>query len=130
MSKLNVEDTIEQPSLEQKIQLLSGIDFWHTCAVPKLNIPSRRFSDGPNGVKGTKFFNGFKGAIFPNGTGLATTFDSNLLLEAGKLMAKEARHKGVHVILGPKMNIQRGPKGGRGFESFSEDPYVSGIVAS
>jgi beta-glucosidase len=51
------------------------------------------------------------------------------MLRAGRLLAAEARAKGVHVVLGPTMNIQRGPLGGRGFESFSEDPVLAGQLA-
>ncbi len=130
MSDFDVEKVLEQLTLTEKIGLTAGIDFWHTYPVERLNIPSLRFSDGPNGVRGTKFFNGVKGAVFPNGTGLAATFDKDLLREAGNMMAVEGKHKGAHVILGPTTNMQRGPNGGRGFESFSEDPYLAGIASA
>jgi hypothetical protein len=76
-----------------------GIDMWHTKAHPHHGIPSVRTSDGPNGVRGTKFFNGIKAACFPCGTGLGATFNLELLEEAGKLMGAEARAKGVHAIV-------------------------------
>ncbi|KAG7912374.1 hypothetical protein KL905_000534 [Ogataea polymorpha] len=69
-------------------------------------------------------------ACFSSETGLAATFDEYLLQDVGRLMTKEARHKNAHVILGPTCNIARGPLGGRGFESFSEDPYLSGIAGA
>jgi beta-glucosidase len=87
-------------------------------------------SDGPNGVRGTKFFNGVPAACFPCGTGLGATWDSELLEAAGRVMADEARAKGASVILGPTINMQRSPLGGRGFESFSEDPHLSGSLAA
>ncbi|KAG9252387.1 glycoside hydrolase superfamily [Emericellopsis atlantica] len=117
-------------SLKEKINLLSGIDFWHTKAIPRLNIPSIRLSDGPNGVRGTRFFNGVPAACFPCGTGLAATWNTDLLQRAGALMGAEARAKGVHVLLGPTVNTQRSPLGGRGFESFSEDPVLAGRCAA
>ncbi|RCK67058.1 putative beta-glucosidase I [Candida viswanathii] len=126
----DVDKVFNELSLEDKIALTAGKDFWHTNAVPSQSIPSLRFSDGPNGIRGTKFFNSVPLACFPCGTGLAATFDTQLLESAGELMATEAKHKGAHVILGPTMNIQRGPLGGRGFESFSEDPYLTGRAAS
>ncbi|KAH3672671.1 hypothetical protein WICMUC_004189 [Wickerhamomyces mucosus] len=130
MAAFEIEDVLQKLTIEEKVNLLAGIDFWHTYAVERLNIPSIRVSDGPNGIRGTKFFNAVPGAILPNGTGLASTFDKDLLLEAGKFLGVEAKHKSAHVDLGPTTNIQRGPNGGRGFESFSEDPYLSGIVSA
>jgi len=106
-----------------------GKDFWHTQSIPRLDIPSIRLSDGPNGLRGTKFFDSTASACLPCGTAIGATFDKDLALRAGRLLAEEARAKGVHVVLGPTINIQRGPLGGRGFESFAEDPVVSGILA-
>ncbi|KAH7075725.1 glycoside hydrolase superfamily [Paraphoma chrysanthemicola] len=126
----NVEDLLEQLTIKEKIDLLAGIDFWHTKSIPRLNIPSIRLSDGPNGVRGTRFFNGIPAACFPCGTGLAATWDVQLLRRAGNLMGVEARHKGASVLLGPTVNMQRSPLGGRGFESFSEDPVLAGLCAS
>lgn len=130
MPNFDIERTLNLLNIEEKIGLLGAVDFWHTFPVPRLNIPSIRVSDGPNGVRGTKLFDAVASAAFPNGTALASTFDKELLLEAGILMAKEAKFKNVSVILGPTANIQRGPLGGRGFESFSEDPYLSGIASA
>lgn len=108
----------------------AGIDFWHTKALPKHGIPSVRVSDGPNGVRGTKFFNGVPAACFPCGTALGSTFNQALLEEAGKKMGEEAIAKSAHVILGPTINMQRSPLGGRGFESIGEDPFLAGLGAA
>ncbi|KAG2734340.1 hypothetical protein G9P44_002346 [Scheffersomyces stipitis] len=128
--RFDIEEVLAELTLEERISLLAGLDFWHTVSVPRVGIPSLRFSDGPNGLRGTKFFDSVPSACFPCGTGLAATFDKELLFEAGQLMGEEAKHKGAHVILGPTMNMQRGPLGGRGFESFSEDPHLTGQAAS
>ena len=112
------------------INISSGVDWWHTKSIPRLGVPSIRVSDGPNGVRGTRFFNGITAACFPCGTGLAATWDTELLRRAGVVMGKESKAKGAHVILGPTINIQRSPLGGRGFESFSEDPVLSGLGAA
>lgn len=130
MSELDVEAVLEQLSIQEKVGLTAGIDFWHTYPVERLNIPSLRMSDGPNGVRGTRFFDGVPGAVLPNGTALASTFDKDLLLKAGTLTGVECHHKGAHINLGPTANTQRGPNGGRGFESFSEDPYLAGMAAA
>lgn len=87
-------------------------------------------SDGPNGVRGTKFFNGVPSACFPCGTALGSTFNQELLEEAGKKMGEEALAKSAHIILGPTINMQRSPLGGRGFESIGEDPFLAGLGAA
>lgn len=97
--------------------------------MPRLNIPSIRVSDGPNGVRGTRFFNGVPAACFPCSTALGSTWDKELLERLGELLGDEAHAKGAHVVLGPTINIQRSPLGGRGFESFSEDGLLSGVLA-
>ncbi|KAK5994877.1 putative beta-glucosidase I [Cladobotryum mycophilum] len=130
MANIDVERVIKKLTLAEKVDLLAGIDFWHTKALPKHGVPSIRFSDGPNGVRGTKFFNGVRAACFPCGTALGSTFNQPLLEEAGKMMGKEAIAKNAHVILGPTINMQRSPLGGRGFESIGEDPFLAGLGAA
>lgn len=87
-------------------------------------------SDGPNGVRGTRFFNGVPSACLPCATALGASFDTDLIFSLGKLLGLECKAKGAHVLLGPTINIQRSPLGGRGFESFSEDPVLSGSLAT
>lgn len=130
MTQLDVESLIQELTDQEKISLLAGIDFWHTVPIERLDIPSVRVSDGPNGIRGTKFFNSVPSNCFPCGTGLAATFNKDLLVEAGELMGVEAKLKGAHCILGPTCNILRNPLGGRAFESYSEDPLLSGHAAS
>lgn len=125
-----VEKVMQSASLAEKISLLSGVDFWHTKSLPQHGVPSVRLSDGPNGVRGTKFFNGVPAACLPCGTGLAATWDCELLKKAGELIGKECKAKGAHCWLGPTVCIQRSPLGGRGFESMSEDPYATGKLAA
>jgi len=89
-----------------------------------------RTSDGPNGVRGRNFFNGVPSSCFPSGTGLAASFDRAMMRRVGEALGDECRAKSAHVLLGPTINIQRSPLGGRGFESYSEDPLLSGLRAS
>lgn len=121
---------LSQLSLKEKISLTAAYDFWHTSPIERLNVPSIRCSDGPNGLRGTRFFNPVPSAVFPCGTSLAATFNKKLLRSAGELMAIEAKAKNIHIILGPTINLLRSPLYGRGFEAFGEDPYLSGLVAS
>ncbi|KAM7196526.1 putative beta-glucosidase I [Naviculisporaceae sp. PSN 640] len=130
MADLDVEAVLKKLTESEKVELLGGIDFWHTKSLPHHRIPSLRLSDGPNGVRGTKFFNGIPAACFPCGTALGATFNTTLLHRAGQTMGAEAKTKGAHVILGPTINIPRSPLGGRGFESLGEDPFLSGLGAA
>ncbi|KAB8072481.1 putative beta-glucosidase H [Aspergillus leporis] len=127
---LDIEHVLSNITQEDKIALLAGTDFWHTHPIPDLNVPSVRTSDGPNGVRGTKFFAGVPAACLPCGTALAATWDRDLLRQAGKLLGQECLAKGAHCWLGPTINMPRSPLGGRGFESFSEDPHISGVMAA
>lgn len=111
------------------INKFTGRDFWHTASVPRLGVPSIRTSDGPNGVRGTQSFNGTPAACLPCATALGATFDVDLLHSVGRFLGQESKAKGAHILLGPTINIQRSPLGGRGFESFSEDPFLSGTLA-
>lgn len=142
----NVEEVLSQLTLDEKIALISGSDAWHTAPVHRLGVPKIRMTDGPNGVRGIKFFNGVPAACFPcgmrsiacvwntslttAGTGLGATWDAAIIEKGGKLQGNEAIAKGASVILGPTVNMQRSPLGGRGFESFSEDPVLSGNLAA
>ncbi|KAE9375366.1 glycoside hydrolase family 3 protein [Stipitochalara longipes BDJ] len=129
-STIDVEDVLSKLNNVEKVSLLAGADWWHTVALPKHGVPAIRVSDGPNGVRGTKFFNGTKAACFPCGTALGATWDTELLHKAGVAMGHESKAKGSHVILGPTINMQRSPLGGRGFESLSEDPVLAGLGAA
>ncbi|KAH6894609.1 glycoside hydrolase superfamily [Thelonectria olida] len=126
---MDVEYLIEQLTLEEKVALTAGTGWWHTTPIERLSIPSIRLSDGPNGVRGTHFFDSTPSACLPCGTALGATFDTQIAERIGRLLSDEAHAKGAHVILGPTINIQRSPLGGRGFESVSEDPIVSGVIA-
>ncbi|OLN85352.1 putative beta-glucosidase I 4 [Colletotrichum chlorophyti] len=126
---MDVEALLEQLTLEEKVALTAGNGWWHTATIERLGINPIRLSDGPNGVRGTHFFDSTPSACLPCGTAIGATFDVELAQRIGRLLSDEAHAKGAHVLLGPTVNIQRGPLGGRGFESYSEDPVLSGIIA-
>ncbi|BGP25151.1 hypothetical protein JCM10295v2_004071 [Rhodotorula toruloides] len=126
----DVDKKLAELSLAEKLKLLGGKDFWAFEDVPGKGIPSVRTSDGPNGVRGRNFFNGVPSSCFPCGTGLAASFDVEMVQRVGEALGDECIAKSAHVLLGPTVNIQRSPLGGRGFESYSEDPTLSGLVAA
>ncbi|KAI5294306.1 hypothetical protein KEM52_004292 [Ascosphaera acerosa] len=127
---VDIEKALEELTTSEKVRLTTGADFWHTASIERLGIPSVRLSDGPNGVRGTRFFDSVPAACLPCGTALGATWDQELVHEVGRFLGAEAKAKGAHVVLGPTINIQRSPLGGRGFESFSEDPALSGAIAA
>jgi len=127
----DIESVVDQLTLAEAISLISGVGFWHTAAVPRLGIPAIKVSDGPNGIRGNFFFMGTPAKCLPSATALGATWDTELILQIGsQLMGAEAKLRGASVILAPTVNIQRSPLGGRSFESFSEDPHLSGHIAS
>ncbi|KAI0321982.1 glycoside hydrolase family 3 protein [Amylostereum chailletii] len=129
-STFDVQETLSKLTMPQKVKLLAGKGWWHTEPIPEAGVPSMRMSDGPNGVRGTRFFNGVPSSCFPSSTGLGSSFDVDLARQVGDALADECRAKSTHILLGPTVNTQRSPLGGRSFESFSEDPYLNGTLAA
>ncbi|KAK1233837.1 hypothetical protein PQX77_002984 [Marasmius sp. AFHP31] len=126
----DVSQLVKKLSLDEKISLLGAPNWWNTQSVERLHIPSIRMSDGPNGVRGSSHFASVPAQCLPCATSLGSTFDPELIQEAGALLAEEAKIKSSVILLAPTCNIQRTPLGGRAFESFSEDPHLSGTLAA
>jgi len=119
-------------SLTDKIDMMAGTGATGladgavtTTAVPSLCIPALALADGPNGVG-----DGRSGVTqLPAGVSLAATWDYSLVSRYGQVVGAEERSKGIMVDLGPTINIDRDPRWGRTFESYSEDPYLNGALA-
>ncbi|MFT9452753.1 beta-glucosidase family protein, partial [Liquorilactobacillus ghanensis] len=129
-------DLISKLSLEQKAGLLSGKTTWETLAVGGL-IPSIFLSDGPHGLRkqsGATDHLGLNASepatCFPTAATLANSWDPEIIGEVGVALGNEAKSLGVQVILGPGLNIKRNPLGGRNFEYYSEDPYLTGKLGA
>ncbi|HAE82437.1 MAG TPA: glycosyl hydrolase, partial [Ktedonobacter sp.] len=126
----NIEELLVQMTLQEKVALLAGTHDWYTVPVERLGIPSLKMTDGPNGARGAGgFTSGVKAACFPAEISLASTWNIDLLERVGQALAREVHMKGAQVLLAPTVNIQRSPLGGRNFECFSEDPYLSARLA-
>ncbi len=130
-------DILKQLTLEQKAALLSGKDVWSTYAFPQAGVPSMVMSDGPHGLRRQLGRGDHLGqrpsqpaTCFPTAACLAGSWDLALLEEVGRALGTEAAAQGVHMLLGPGMNLKRSPLGGRNFEYFSEDPYLSGKLSA
>lgn len=127
-SKVDVESRAEsllrQMTLEEKIDLLGGVDGFFTRGVPRLGIPRLKMADGPIGVR-----NFGPATTMAGGVALAATWNPQLAEQAGTEIARDARAKGVHFLLGPGVNIYRAPMNGRNFEYFGEDPFLASRLA-
>jgi beta-glucosidase len=125
-----IEDLLCQMTIQEKVSLLAGTNMWYTVPIERLGIPSLKMTDGPNGARGAgSFTGGVKTTCFPAGISLASTWNADLVERVGQALADETKMKGAQVLLGPTVNIQRSPLGGRNFECFSEDPYLSARLA-
>ena len=130
MPDADLDALIGKLDLGTKIRLLSGAGPWTTEPAPEIGLRSMTVSDGPVGVRGGTDTELEPSAAFPSGSGMAATWDEALLGRIGGLLAGEAVRKGVDVVLGPTINLHRSPLGGRHFECFSEDPLLSGRLAT
>lgn len=117
-------------TLEQAIRLLAGKDFWRTQELPELGLASLKWSDGPNGARGENWTDGKAAVCFPCATSLGATFDTQLITKVGAAIATDALGKHAYGLLAPTVNIHRYLLNGRNFESYSEDPLLSGYIAA
>lgn len=125
------DELLRQMTLQEKVSLLAGADMWRTVPIERLGIPAIKVTDGPNGARGGGgFTDGTKAACFPAGISLASTWNVELVERVGQALAQDARTKGARVLLAPTVNIHRSPLNGRNFECYSEDPYLSGKMAT
>ncbi|GAB7328608.1 hypothetical protein MBLNU13_g00548t2 [Cladosporium sp. NU13] len=130
MTYSRAESVLAELTLEEKISLLAGSNFWETVSIPGKGVPALKTTDGPNGARGATFRGGITAACFPAACSVASTFDADLAYRIGVALGEETLTKGARCLLGPTMCAHRHPLGGRNFESFSEDPYLAGKLAA
>ncbi len=117
-------------TLEEKVRILTGQDFWSTHPLPAIGLRSMVLSDGPSGVRGPVWDERDPSLNLPSATALSSSWDLAIAHQYGVVSALEARRKGVDVVLGPTINLHRSPLGGRHFEAFSEDPVLTAELAA
>ena len=122
-----VDRLLGQLTEDEKISLLAGdgFDGMSTIAIPRLGIPKLVMADGPQGVRAHG-----PACSFPSGIALAATWDPHLAYRYGEALGREARARGIHIQLGPGVNIARTPLNGRNFEYYGEDPFLTGELAA
>ncbi|MEK7475403.1 MAG: glycoside hydrolase family 3 N-terminal domain-containing protein, partial [Candidatus Coatesbacteria bacterium] len=116
-----VESLLGRMTLDEKIAYLGGVNGYYIRGMPRLKIPPIKMSDGPVGVRST---------AYPAGICLAATWDLAMAARVGAALGRDARGRGVHILLGPALNIYRTPQCGRNFEYLGEDPYLAGQLAA
>lgn len=119
-----IEAILEAMTVEEKIDLLAGVDFLYLRGVPRLGVPRMRMIDGPMGVRSDGPATAFAGGI-----ALAASWNTELAERIGVEFGREARARGAHFLLAPGVNIYRGPVAGRNFEYLGEDPFLASRIA-
>ena len=134
---MDIEKILQQMTLEDKIALCSGENFWETKKYEKYGISSLFMCDGPHGLRKQEDVADMlgvnesrKATCFPAEVTTAGSWDPELLTAIGSAIGEEAREQGVGLVLGPGANLKRNPLCGRNFEYFSEDPYLAGKLAA
>ena len=111
-------------TLEEKIELLGGVDNMFTKAAPSIGLPRLKMSDASIGVRTWG-----PSTAFAAGVALAASWDPALARRVGEGLGQDARARSVHFLLGPGVNIARSPLAGRNFEYLSEDPFLNAALA-
>jgi beta-glucosidase len=123
VSEARIKELLSRMTVEEKVSMLSGGSRFATAAILRLGIPALRMADGPNGIRANETW---PATVFPGSVAMAATWDPAIEAQIGKSIGEEALAFNYPIVLGPGVNIQRVPIGGRNFEYYSEDPYLSG----
>src|ERR1700683_5113795 len=122
-------DLIADLTLNDKVLLLTGADSWSTQGAEALALRPMIMSDGPAGARGVVLDERQPSTSLPCPSAMGATWDPALVRELARALGEEARSKGIHVLLGPTINLMRTPAGGRGFECFAEDQELTARIA-
>ena len=128
---------LSQLTLEEKAELCTGGDFWHTKAVERLGLPAVMMSDGPSGLRKQNnaadhlgLNDSVRAVCFPASASVASSFDVDLARRLGQILGRECQAEKLAMLLGPGLNIKRSPLCGRNFEYYSEDPALAGQMGA
>ena len=125
-AKARARELVRQMTLQEKIDYIGGYrDGFHIMPVERLGIPEIRMADGPQGVR-----NNTRSTLYACGVAAAASWNPEVAMMMGKGLGQDARARGVHILLGPAVNIYRSPLCGRNFEYMGEDPYLAGRMAA
>jgi beta-glucosidase len=132
-----IDEIISKMTLDEKLAMFYGIRMFSSAGVPRLGIADFEYADGPFGIREELEANSWNpvgmgndlATFFPTGSALAATWDPEIARKYGVAIGTEGRMRGKDMLLGPAINIQRLPVGGRTYEYFSEDPLLSALLS-
>jgi len=124
-AETRVSDLLPRLTLDEKLSLLGGDRDFYIRAIARLGLPEVKMADGPLGVR-----NYGPSTAYPGTIGLAASWDTALARQFGASVGSDARARGVSIMLGPAVNINRLPMNGRNFEYLTEDPFLAGRFAA
>lgn len=119
-----VDSLVAQLTLDEKLSMIAGVNGFDAPGVARLGIPQLGMSDSPFGVRATG-----PSILYPGGINLAATWNAAIVRRVGSEIGRDARARGRHYLLGPGVNIYRGPLSGRNFEYYGEDPFLAARTA-
>ena len=123
-AKRRAAELVSKMTLEEKLEYIGGYNRFYIRPIERLGIPEIRMADGPQGVR-----NNTKSTMFASGVAVAATWNKAAIYDMGVGLGQDCRARGVHILLGPGVNIYRSPLCGRNFEYFGEDPYLAAQTA-
>ena len=123
-AKRRAAELVSKMTLEEKLDYIGGYKSFYIRPIERLGIPEIRMADGPQGVR-----NNTKSTMFASGVAVAATWNKEAVYNMGVGLGQDCRARGVHILLGPGVNIYRSPLCGRNFEYFGEDPYLAAQTA-
>ncbi len=125
-----IDDLLTQMTLEEKISMLAGADLWHSVAYRGSAFLNSKSPMDPTAHAAPGAGMSSPSVATPVGIALGATWNPELVEKVGNVLADELEAKDAHILLAPTVNIHRTPIAGRNFECYSEDPFLSGMLAS
>ena len=119
------EEILSQMTKEEKLAYVGGLDRWYIRPIERLGVPAIKMSDGPQGL-GTHG----QSTAYPSAILLTATWNPDLAYQYGQSLGRDCRAQGIHILLGPAVNIYRAPMNGRNFEYMGEDPYLASQIVT
>uniref|UniRef100_UPI0028EA852A glycoside hydrolase family 3 protein n=1 Tax=Paenibacillus xylanexedens TaxID=528191 RepID=UPI0028EA852A len=133
----SINELLSALTLAEKASLCAGLNMWMTKGIERLNIPPVHMYDGTNGIRKTNSdeemgitTENVPATCYPTGSAIGSSWNTELLYEVGVALGRESKTMDVELLLGPGVNMKRTPLGGRNFEYYSEDPYLTGELGA
>ena len=126
----DIQHLLKGLSIDDKARITAGRNLFSAEELPKIGLGAVRMVDGPMGVTSGRVDERDVSLLMPSGVALAASWDRGMVYRIGQLIGDEARRRNVNAMLGPNLNLPRSPLFGRAFETFSEDPFLTGTLGA